>query len=75
MAAAKNDNITAGPACCAATTPGKVKMDVDTIVPTPSAKKSLTPNTRCKCLSDAKYLSGEFFLMMRCHMPINFLQL
>ncbi|CRG03946.1 Uncharacterised protein [Streptococcus pneumoniae] len=42
MAASKNDNATAGPACSAATTPGKVNIDVETIVPTPKARKSRT---------------------------------
>ena len=34
-----------------ATTPGSVKIDVDTIVPTPNARKSLTRNVRFKCPS------------------------
>ena len=47
-----NDNETAGPACSAATTPGKVKIDVETIVPTPSARrKSRTRNVRLRCPS------------------------
>ena len=37
--------------CSAATTPGSVKIDVDTIVPTPNARKSLTRNVRFKCPS------------------------
>ena len=45
------DKATAGPACSAATTPGSVKIDVDTIVPTPNARKSLTRNVRFKCPS------------------------
>lgn len=44
----KNDNATAGPACSAATMPGSVKIDVDTIVPTPKAKKSRTRSVRFK---------------------------
>ena len=40
IAANKKDKATAGPACSAATTPGNVKIDVDTIVPTPNARKS-----------------------------------
>ena len=51
IAANKNDNETAGPACSAATTPGKVKIDVETIVPTPSARKSRTRNVRLRCPS------------------------
>ena len=50
IAANKKDKATAGPAC-SATTPGSVKIDVDTIVPTPNARKSLTRNVRFKCPS------------------------
>ena len=46
IAANRNDKATAGPACSAATTPGRVKMDVETIVPTPNARKSRTRNVR-----------------------------
>ena len=49
IAANKNDNETAGPACSAATTPGKVKIDVETIVPTPSARKSRTRSACLRC--------------------------
>ncbi len=48
MAATMNEKTTAGPAWFAATTPGNVKIDVETIVPTPKAKKSLTVNTRAR---------------------------
>ena len=51
IAANKNDNATAGPACSAATTPGKVKIDVETMVPTPNARKSRTRNVRLRCPS------------------------
>ena len=51
IAANKKDKATAGPACSAATTPGNVKIDVDTIVPTPNARKSLTRKVRFKCPS------------------------
>ena len=48
IAAIKNDKATAGPACSAATIPGNVKIEVETIVPTPSARKSLTRKVRFK---------------------------
>lgn len=48
MAATKKDKLTDGPVWSAATTPGNVKIAVDTIVPTPKAKKSLTLNVRSK---------------------------
>ena len=34
-----------------ATTPGKVNIAVETIVPTPNARKSLTLSVRSKCAS------------------------
>ena len=43
--------MTEGPACVEATTPGRVKIVVETIVPTPNAIKSLTRKVGFKSAS------------------------
>ena len=62
IAAIKNATVTAGPACNAASCPGKIKIPVPITAPIPSDNKSLAPRVLVSLESAFKYVATDSFL-------------
>ena len=56
---------TAGPACCAASCPGKIKIPVPMTAPIPKASKSLARKLLVKLASAFKNVCTDSFLKIR----------